>query len=250
MRELTELVYRFDSLASTSDTAREMAQSGAPEGTTVVALEQTAGRGRYERKWFSPKGEGLYHSIILRPPIASAAAPLLSLVAAIALAETLIEEYRVPADVKWPNDVLVGEKKIAGILLELETDGDRVKYVILGIGINVNQTAFPGELAHTATSLNVETGMTIDCERLRRGLFVRLARWYGVFIECGSEEVLNRYAELSSYVSGKAVQVRTADRVIVGRTIGLDRSGGLLIETSDGRIEKVLTGDVQKLERP
>jgi BirA family biotin operon repressor/biotin-[acetyl-CoA-carboxylase] ligase len=249
-RELTELVYRFDSLASTNDTAKEMAAAGAIEGTTVVAVEQTAGRGRYDRQWFSPKGEGLYHSIILTPPIPAQSAPLLGFVAAIALAEVLIEEYNIHADIKWPNDVLANGKKLAGILLELEAEDDRIKYVVLGIGVNVNQSVFPDDLAERATSLRIETGMTFDCEKLRKGLFARLCDWYNRFLNDRSNVVLSRYSELSSYASGKDVRVRTTERIIVGRTVGLDSSGGLLVRTVDGRIELILSGDVQRLEGP
>jgi len=247
---LREIVYHYDSLASTKDTARELADADAVEGTTVLALEQTAGRGRHGRRWLSPKGEGLYHSIILRPEIPPAKAPLLGLVAAIALAETLREEYEIQADIKWPNDILIEERKLAGILLELETDNDTVKYVILGIGVNLNQTEFLQDLDQPATSLRLETGMSYDIEGFRRRLFARLDHWYEQFLATGSEPIIRRYSELSSYVHGKLVQVQTAERFITGRTYCLNSEGALLVESPGGKIEAILAGDVKKLERP
>ncbi|GBC81642.1 Bifunctional ligase/repressor BirA [bacterium HR10] len=245
---LREIVYRYDSVTSTNDVARELAEAGAEEGTTVVAAEQTAGRGRYARRWHSPKGEGLYHSIILRPTIPPARAPLLGAVAAVALAETLREEYGVAADIKWPNDVMIGGRKVAGILMELEADEDRVRYIILGVGVNINQVSFPEEIADAATSVRRETGMTYDPEGFRRRFFARLQQWYEVWKTMGEARVLERYMALSSYVRGQWVNVLCGDRRVRGRTCGLTPAGALLVETEGGGIEAILAGDVTKLE--
>ncbi len=245
---MRELVYRYDSVTSTNDVARELAEAGAEEGTTVVAAEQTAGRGRYARRWHSPKGEGLYHSIILRPPISPSRAPLLGLVTAVALAETLREEYGVAADIKWPNDVMIGGRKVAGILMELETEEDRVKYAVLGVGVNINQASFPEEIADVATSLRRETGMIYDVERFRHRFFVRLQQWYELWKAEGETHVLERYEQLSSYVRGQPVSVLCGERRVRGRSCGLASTGALLVETEDGRREALLTGEVTKLE--
>jgi len=245
---MREIVYWYDSVTSTNDVARELAEAGAEEGTTVVAAEQTAGRGRYARRWHSPKGEGLYHSIIMRPPVPPSRAPLLGLVTAVALAETLREEYGVVADIKWPNDVMIGGRKVAGILVELETEDDRVKYVVLGVGVNINQASFPEEIADVATSLRRETGMTYDVERFRHRFFVRLQQWYETWKAEGEAPVLERYEQLSSYVRGQPVSVLCGERRVRGRSCGLAPTGALLVETEDGRQEAILTGEVTKLE--
>ncbi len=245
---MREIVYWYDSVTSTNDVARELAEAGAEEGTTVVAAEQTAGRGRYARRWHSPKGEGLYHSIILRPSAPPSRAPLLGLIAAVALAETLREDYGVVADIKWPNDVMIGGRKVAGILMELETEDDRVKYVVLGVGVNINQASFPEEIADVATSLRRETGMIYDVERFRHRLFVRLQRWYEAWRAEGEAHVLERYEQLSSYVRGQQVSVLCGERRVRGRSRGLAPTGALLVETEDGRQEAILTGEVTKLE--
>ncbi len=245
---LREIVYWYDSVTSTNDVARELAEAGAEEGTTVVAAEQTAGRGRYARRWHSPRGEGLYHSIILRPTIPPARAPLLGAVAAVALAETLREEYGVAADIKWPNDVMIGGRKVAGILMELEADEERVRYIILGVGVNINQVSFPEEIADAATSVRRETGMIYDPEGFRRRFFARLQRWYEVWRTMGEARVLERYMALSSYVRGQWVNVLCGDRRVRGRTCGLTPAGALLVEIEGGGIEAILAGDVTKLE--
>ncbi len=245
---LKEIVCRYDSAPSTNDIARELAEAGAEEGTTVMALEQTAGRGRYARRWHSPRGEGLYHSIILRPEVPPARAPVLGLVASVALAETLREDYGVEADIQWPNDVLVAGRKIAGILTELEVEEDRIKYVILGVGVNVNHASFPEELAPIATSLRRETGLTYDLEGLRHRFFARLEHWYEVWKAEGETRILARYVELSSSARGQWVSVLCGPRRVRGRTCGIAPTGALLVETEEGRVEALLAGDVTKLE--
>ncbi len=247
MGRLQEIVHRYDVLPSTNDRARELAEAGAPEGTTVMAGQQTAGRGRHGRSWYSPPGAGLYHSIILRPPLTPARAPLLGLLAAIALAETVSEDYHLAADIKWPNDVLIHEKKVAGILLELEAQADQVRFVILGIGVNLNHTDFPADLAQPATSLRLETGHIHDADLFRTRLFARLDGWYTTFLASGSRPILTRYADLSSYVQGRAVQVETSEGIIAGQTCGVSPSGALCLRTRSGEIEQLLSGDVKRL---
>lgn len=247
MGRLQEIVYRYDVLPSTNDRARELAEAGAPEGTTVMAWQQTAGRGRQGRRWYSPPGAGLYHSIILRPPLPPVEAPLLGLVAAVALAETIREDYHLPADIKWPNDILVLGRKIAGILLELEADADRVRFVILGIGVNLNQTNFPADLGQPATSLRLETGQIQEADLFRTRLFARLDQWYTLLLGMGRTPILTRYSDLSSYVYGRTVQVEVPEGAIVGQTCGLTRSGALRLRTRSGEIEEIVTGDVKHL---
>jgi len=234
-------------VTSTNDIARELAESGATEGTTVVAEEQTAGRGRLGRTWISPKGEGLYHSIILRPNILALDAPLLNLVIAVALAETVKQQYQVPVDIKWPNDVLIQQRKFAGILTELKTADDRVEYVIAGIGVNLNQTSFPPEISNQAISIRLATGKISDVDELREKLYFKLDHWYDSFLTNGAQGILDRWCELSSYAQDKRVRVVTGDQMITGRTRGLAPRGELMVETAAGELETILAGDVQSL---
>jgi BirA family biotin operon repressor/biotin-[acetyl-CoA-carboxylase] ligase len=248
LQRFNNIVYRYDSVTSTNDVARELADSGAGEGTTVVAEEQTSGRGRLGRTWLSTKNDGLYHSIILRPDISPSDAPVLTLVIAVALAELIQEQYHLPVDIKWPNDILIGDCKLAGILAEIEIATDRLAYVIAGVGVNINQSSFPPEMALYATSLKLETGQTIDLDDFRQKLYVKLDAWYDTFLTQDATEITRRWAELSSYAEGKSVNVITGDRTISGATRGLTPAGALIVETSDGIRETILSGDVQKLQ--
>lgn len=247
LRRFNNIVYRYDSVTSTNDIARELAEVGAGEGTTVVADEQTCGRGRLGRSWLSTKDDGLYHSIILRPPVPPSEAPVLTLMLAVALAELIRDQYRVPVDIKWPNDILVGDCKLAGILVETEAAEDRLRYAIAGIGVNVNQGSFPPEMALHATSLKLETGRAIDLDEVRQKLYVTVDAWYDTFLTEGATPIIRRWSELSSYANGKSVQVIIGDRTITGTTRGLTPAGALIVETSDGTHETILSGDVQNL---
>jgi BirA family biotin operon repressor/biotin-[acetyl-CoA-carboxylase] ligase len=247
LRRFNNQIHRFPLVSSTNDVARELADSGAEEGTTVVAEAQSAGRGRLGRSWVSPKGEGLYHSIILRPKVPATDAPLVNLVIAVAIAEAIHEGCQLAVDIKWPNDLLIEDRKLSGILTELKTINDGVDYIIAGIGINVNQMSFPPELGQAATSLRLVSGRPWDIERIRGQVYSRLDRWYDSFLTGGSQGILDRWCQLSSYAFGKLVRVVTGDRSITGLTRGLTPKGELLIETPLGGWETILAGDVQGL---
>lgn len=249
LRRFNNIVYQYASVTSTNDVARELAESGAGEGTTVVAEEQTAGRGRFGRSWLSPRSEGLYHSLILRPDIPPSDAPVLTLVAAVALAELVRERYHPAVDIKWPNDVLIRERKFAGILAEAEMVHNALSYVIIGIGINLNQTSFPPEVAAQATSIKLETGRVSDPDEVRQKLYFKLDAWYDLFLRQGAADIIRQWCELSSYAEGKSVKVITGDRTIAGVTRGLTPDGALIIETSTGDRETILTGEVQSLRK-
>lgn len=249
LRRFNNIVYQYASVTSTNDVARELAETGAGEGTTVVAEEQTTGRGRLGRTWLSPKGEGLYHSIILRPDIPPSDVPVLTLVAAVALAEFVHEQYQLVVDIKWPNDVLIREGKFAGILAEAEIKRDHLDYIILGIGINLNQTSFSSDIAAQATSIKLETRQSSDPDEVRQQLYVKLDTWYDRFLRQGAAAVIRRWCELSSYAEGKLVKVITGDRTITGVTGGLTPAGSLIVETPTGARETILTGEVQSLRK-
>jgi BirA family biotin operon repressor/biotin-[acetyl-CoA-carboxylase] ligase len=243
MPKLGSVLFRYDSLASTNDLAREMAASGVSEGVAVLALEQTAGRGRQGRSWSSPAGEGLYISIIIRPRIRAATSPLITLAAAVAVTEALIDEQGIAADIKWPNDVMVGGRKICGILVESAIEGESLQYAVLGIGVNIGQRKFSPDLGQPATSLFLESGRDVPLDEVLRSLLNRADRWYRAIIS-EPHLVLNRWEQLSSYARGCEVRVTSSDRSFEGTTRGLTETGALVVELDDGRRREIIAGEV------
>lgn len=238
-------IHHFTSLGSTNEQLKQM--SGAPEFTCVVADEQTAGRGRYARQWHSAPGEGLYLSVLLRPP-SSANLPLLSLMAAVAVAETLLARGVAGVDIKWPNDVLVNERKLCGILAEVASAGREARRVILGIGVNLNQQSFPAELSASAISLRLEMGQPVAVDQFRDQLLGQLARWYELW-QRDPQAITIRWQELSGYAQGQAVVIALADEQLVGVTAGLTESGALRLRTADGAVRTILAGEVTRLRK-
>lgn len=235
-------ILRYESLPSTNTEVARLAQQGAEEGLTIVADEQTAGRGRLQRSWSSPKGAGLYCSVLLRPALAPKRLPLLTFVAALAAGDALLEASDVNTDIKWPNDLLAGERKICGILAEgIETPAGRA--VVLGIGINLTDDAFPHEIANVATSVARE-GTGHEREPILAALLQALARWYALLHEPeGAEKIVAAWASRSSYANGKLVQVTNGDEVVQGVTRGVENDGALRLETRGG-LQLIRAGDV------
>lgn len=209
----------------------------------MLARNQTAGRGRQGRSWSSPAGEGLYLSLILRPETKAADSAVLTLAAAVAVAETLRLDFDVAADIKWPNDVLASGRKICGILIESAIEGDRIQYAVMGIGVNIAERSFPDEIAHSATSLLLESGRLITPEDFLKPLLERLEHWYTT-ATCHRDRVIARWEELSSYARGCAVRVHSSDWSIEGITRGLTQAGALIVELSDGERREVNSGEV------
>jgi BirA family biotin operon repressor/biotin-[acetyl-CoA-carboxylase] ligase len=240
-------ILRFESLPSTNLEAARLASEGAPEGLCVIAREQTAGRGRLNRHWVSPKDAGLYFSIVFRPQFQQSDWPLLTLMAAVAVHDALFEAYALEADIKWPNDLLVNEKKICGILAEtVETNKGRA--VIVGIGVNLTEHSYPETLALEATAVETVTGQSEQLEVLLTTLITALAKYYRVLNEAaGSESIIAAWSQRSSYAEGKVVRVNESDDSFVGITRGLEGDGALRVETSNGRIKLVRAGDVTNL---
>ncbi len=246
---LRPTILHYDSLASTNTEAAREAALGAPEGLCVVAREQTAGRGRHSRVWVSPLDAGLYFSIVLRPRMKQAAWPVLTLMASLAVQDALEEACALATDIKWPNDVCARERKLCGILAEtVETNAGRA--VVLGIGINLTDSAFPSELRDTATSIESETASTVARDSLTEALVRALARRYDALQrEGGVEEMLAEWSERSSYAVGKRVRVAINDEMIEGTTCGLEPDGALRVETDAGEIRLVRAGDVVALRQ-
>jgi BirA family biotin operon repressor/biotin-[acetyl-CoA-carboxylase] ligase len=244
MTLLKPKVLRFEWLPSTNTELARLASEGAVEGLAVVADEQTAGRGRLQRAWSSPKGAGLYFSILLRPAIPQNQWALITLMAALAVGDALREACGLQTDIKWPNDLLSGERKICGILAEaIDTPAGRA--VIVGIGVNLTQNAFPAELAHVATSVAEATGRQPEREMILAALLQSLSRWYAVLDN--PQQITAAWSDRSSYATGKLVQVSNGDETWQGSTCGIEPDGALRLRTASGEIKVIRAGDVSSV---
>jgi len=246
--KLGEPRFHFREIDTTMREAAARAEAGAREGTLVTADAQTAGRGRHGRSWVSDPGDGLYFSLVLRPRLSATAALPLTLTTGLGVARAVGEVAGLTCDIRWPNDVLLGDRKLAGVLVELSADGERVRHVIVGVGVNVNQADFPDDVRDIAVSLRSETGWEYDREALLAAILRRLGEYYERFLAGGPAAILPAFERASSYVRGKRVVVEGAGRELRGVTAGLDPKGVLLLETENGAIEPVLAGSVRPWE--
>lgn len=243
-------IYHYKSLGSTNDQLKQMLD--APEFTCVMADEQTAGRGRRDRTWHSASGDGLYLSVLLRPEVRAEKFPLLSLLAAVAVAETVLEQagnLRSLLDIKWPNDVLVNGRKLSGILIESTSVHQAPPRVILGIGVNLNHQFFPPELSELATSLRIECGREFSTATFRNSLLTNLALWYEELRHNRTHKILTRWQELSTYAQGKQVIVHFDHEEIPGETSGLNENGALQLKTDSGQVRTLLVGEIKHLRQ-
>jgi BirA family transcriptional regulator, biotin operon repressor / biotin---[acetyl-CoA-carboxylase] ligase len=237
-------IHHYFQVSSTNDVACHLAQEGAVEGTLVLSEEQTSGRGRLGRSWFSQKNLGIYLSLILRPPVKPLHAPVFNLAAAVAVSKVIEQACNLAADIKWPNDILINGKKCCGILTEMSADLDQIKYLVVGIGINVNHPVFPKFLQGQASSLFLEGGRRFSRIEIILALLKNLEDLYLEFQEKGRESILQQWMERSSFSCGKEVSVDLGDRQVHGTTLGLGREGTLRVKLGDGQIEEIMTGDV------
>jgi BirA family biotin operon repressor/biotin-[acetyl-CoA-carboxylase] ligase len=243
--------YYYPVLASTNTTARTLGQQGAAEGTIVVADAQTAGRGQAGRVWISPAERNLYVSVLLRPALAAAHAPLLSLTTAVALVDAL-REVGVASGIKWPNDILVARRKVAGILTEMEACGEAVRFAVVGIGVNVNMApaeleSLLGAIAAAATSLQIALGREIDREGLLATLLEAFERWYALLSE-GRVAALQAAWEARSLMHGRRISVHTPEASWHGTASGIDAAGRLLVRRDDGALLRLTSADVRLLD--
>jgi BirA family biotin operon repressor/biotin-[acetyl-CoA-carboxylase] ligase len=238
-------IHHFFKVDSTNRVAMDLGHAGEPEGTVVIAEEQTAGRGRAGHSWHSERATGIYVTILLRPKISPVQASLLTMMAGLSAFSAIRAQNDIEADLKWPNDILIGSKKLGGILTEMHAEPNQVRFVIVGIGINVNQEKFPAELSAIATSLRVETGRP----QSRLELVVRLLREfetdYNQFITKGSESVIRNFETVSRFTRGERVRVTNGPESFAGVTDGLSPEGFLRVRP-EGRGEPVtvIAGDV------
>jgi len=237
-------VFHFFKTDSTNRVALDLGHAGEPEGAVVLAEEQTAGRGRAGRKWHSERAAGIYVTLLLRPKLAPVQAPLLTMMAGLSAHSAVQALTGLAVDLKWPNDLLIRGKKLGGILTEMHAEPGQIRFLIVGIGLNVNQEKFPGDLANTATSLRAETGNP----QSRMELLVRLLREfesdYNRFLREGVASVVARFESASSYARGKRVRITNGTESYVGTTAGLGPEGLLQVERDGGQVMTVIAGDV------
>jgi BirA family biotin operon repressor/biotin-[acetyl-CoA-carboxylase] ligase len=243
-QQLRPTILRFDTLPSTNTEAARQAARGAPEGLCVVAREQTEGRGRQQRRWVSPRDAGLYFSIVLRPQLELRAWPLITLMAAAAVADALADACGLPVDIKWPNDIYAEGRKLCGILAETVETGAGLA-CILGIGINLKDTALPSDLGAATASVEALTGRAPDVEFLLRALTNAIAERYRILHATGGcAQTISAWTARSSYAEGRRVRVSLETEPLEGWTRGLEPDGALRVETDAGEIRIVRAGDV------
>ena len=235
----------FEATTSTNDVIEKLAHDGVKEGVVVFAESQTHGRGRLGRKWLSPAGKGLWFSVLLRPALPLQAITQLTVASATALRRAIETQTGLKAEIKWPNDIVLGGKKVAGILTELSAELDRAKYVILGIGVdvNLNTSDFPADLRATATSLKAELGKALSRSELAVALLRELDADYARVVGGSFTAVADEWEPHCTTI-GRDVAIRIGERQVHGRAESLGEDGALLVRTEHGRLERVLGGDV------
>lgn len=234
---------------STNLRAAELAEQGAAEGTVVIAECQTRGKGRLGRSWASPSGVNLYLSVLLRPAILPWDAPQLTFLSAVAVARTIAELPGLDPEVKWPNDLLLNGRKVAGLLNEMRAETEGVHHVVLGIGVNLNMgpDQFPADLRYPATSLAIESGSPVSRSDFARRLLRHLDTLYHLYLEQGFGPLRQAW-EGFFRLKGRIVEVDCQERVIRGTVAGIDEEGALLVQAADGGTERILAGDVRPVE--
>jgi len=243
-RILGQAALYFRELTSTNDFAKELATRGAREGTIVLAETQIRGRGRIGREWTSPQG-GLWFSIILRPSVLARQATRLTLLASVAVAKTISKLYDLKTEIKWPNDVLIDEKKVCGILTEGEIKGTLLKYVLLGVGVNANFNidALPVHLRDSATTLKQQLGKDVELETLLCRLLEEAESYYEMLRNHRYELVLNDWRRLTNFL-GSHVRVESNGEKIEGVAVDIDSDGALIVRMKDQTLRRVVSGDV------
>ena len=242
-----EVIY-LQETDSTNLRAHEYGKSGAAEGLVIIAERQTAGKGRLGRKWTSPCGVNLYTTVLLRPSILPRWATQLTFLSSVAVAHAIMEVSGIRPQVKWPNDVLIDGKKVAGILNEIDAEMEGIHYMIMGIGVNLNmqKDQFPPDLRYPGTSLALEKGADVSRLEFARALYRELDRLYQLYLDQGFSPIVSLWESFFSW-AGRRVEVDFQDRRLQGVVSGLDADGALLLKLDNGAVERVLAGDVRPL---
>lgn len=243
-------VHVFKETTSTNDVVEKLARDGAKEGAVVFAETQTKGRGRLGRQWVSPRGKGLWFSILLRPALPPQSVTRVTIASATAVARAIRKQTGLRPQIKWPNDILFGEKKCVGILTELTAELDTIKWVTLGIGVDVNLTAeeLPAALKPIATSLRIESGKLESRAALAAEILRQFDYDYGRIMNCDFDEVADEWVSQCSTI-GRQVSIQLGSQLVQGRAEALDSDGALLLRTHHGRLERIMGGDVTVLAK-
>lgn len=230
------------SIRSTNDMAKDIA-GNVQNGTVIIAEEQTSGRGRLGRTWISPKGCGIWMSIILKPNLKPQDAVKLTQVAAVSVVSSIIEVANMDAGIKWPNDIIINGKKVCGILTEMNSEIDKINYVVIGIGLNANCSEFPDDLKDKATSLYLERGAKIDRKLLTAGILNHFEKYYNKYLEEGFGFIRTLCIEKSVTI-GKQIRVVSTDGELTGQAVDIDSDGNLIVKTPIGENTVIISGDV------
>lgn len=245
-------IHWLSSTGSTNDVATRLAELGAEEGTVVVAEAQTSGRGRLGRVWFSPAGAGLYVSIVIKPSgdhaLSGAANPaaLLTIASGVAIAEGVRASTGLPAEIKWPNDVMIGKRKLAGVLAETAAQAGILQHIVLGFGVNLHHAAYPLELADCATSIAAETSRPVDRALILTEILAAIAARYADLREGKFDAILSAWRLLAPSLPSSWVEWDSPAGVTRGRAEDIDSQGALLVRV-DGKVERVIAGEVRWL---
>jgi BirA family biotin operon repressor/biotin-[acetyl-CoA-carboxylase] ligase len=236
----------FERTTSTNDVIEKLARDGAKEGAVVFAEAQTAGRGRLGRSWVSPERKGLWFSVLLRPDLSPCAATQLTVASATALRNAIEMQTGLKPEIKWPNDIIISGKKVAGILTELSAELDRIKYILVGIGVdvNLNQNDFPTELRTQATSLKIELGKSVNRSELAAIILRELDQEYSRILAGEFNAVADQWEKHCSTL-GQRLVIEVGQRRLSGRAESLGEDGALLLRTDHGHLERIVGGDVR-----
>ncbi|WP_080874395.1 biotin--[acetyl-CoA-carboxylase] ligase [Oceanobacillus timonensis] len=237
------------SVASTQLIGHEAARENAPNGTMIIAEEQTAGRGRMKKNWFSDK-EGLWSTLLLRPPIPPNKASELTLLAAVALRDALHELTGLSIGIKWPNDLLIGDKKLCGILTEMQGEQDRIDYVLIGSGLNVNQdeASWDASIRDIATSLKIESGKNWDKKEIVQSILKHVENTYEVYLETGFKAIKSRWEE-HAFKIGENINIKTFHNEWSGKFLGITDEGALIAESPDGSPVTLYSAEIEWFDR-
>lgn len=248
MKKIGNEVIKFDRITSTNDYAFKLAQEGKPEGCVIIANEQTAGKGRLGRRWISPAGLGLWFSIILRPPAPATIATLFPFFVSVAIVNAIENLFHLIPDVKWPNDLLLNQRKFCGILTEAAFERQRIKFLVLGIGINTNQTAadFLPEIRKQSTSLRQEIGVWINHQVLLQEILAQLNYYYEIVQKQGFALIIEQWKSFCTSL-GQIISLRQTEKTTNGIFHDLDQDGSLILQQVDGRLVKIFSGDYDYL---
>ncbi len=243
-------IHHFQTLDSTNSKAYQLALNGAEEGEVVISESQEKGRGRLGRQWFSPPFLNLYLSVILRPKISPHQASLITLMAAVATADAIQKFSGLLPLIKWPNDILLRDRKVAGLLNEIHSEMDRIHFVILGIGVNLNmdEKMFSKEIRAVATSLKIEMGQKVSRKAFLQFFLQELEKWYSIFLEEGGAVILKAWRD-RAHIKGRQVKVTSFGETVAGIAIDVDSDGALILGTEDGKQKRVVAGDIEYKEK-